>query len=620
MKKLVMLMLVLSMLLSGCGLLRFSGEDTENHTDVTVESVEDTESAELPLPWVDEDGLPWDSDGALTEMPLTIPDGQHYTGCTEFDGDLLLWSFDYHLAEVTIVELCVVELVDGSVHAQRDVTVPGSPRVQVLGDSIYIIDPEIGYIEALAKDLTTIQTWETEPVQGDFYMGAENLYIFDWNGDFLALDLVTGERQSLLAEGAELNYVTCNGDTAIISYYSAGTGAPTSAALDLITGEIVEQPVRGDFGLVTYQDGIWLLSRYTGEYNTYTLVLPGEDPVMIAPGGGTLQLIDGKYLLYCDELDTCLRLYNLSGICISECDLSAEPYSYYVMDSIWSKAYYGYFCTINSYDGNFRLLFWDIEKGRHGESLILEPIPADSETDAYLKNRAQQIGEAYGVTILVSGDCDTVFDEFYAGIADDYYAVNEALDELEAALATYPEGFFRQLRYGSIHGIQIQLVTDLFADGSGRYGDGYIAFAQEKWDYYLVVADIEDVDTEDYYHEFSHIIDSYLEWDSWQREDALFSEETWNSLNPSWFTGYSYDYSVEHDLYDSTSFIDSYSTISPTEDRARIMEYAMWEYGEYSFADADILLAKLAYYSRCIRDAFDTEGWPSRLPWETYLG
>ena len=68
-----------------------------------------------------------------------------------------------------------------------------------------------------------------------------------------------------------------------------------------------------------------------------------------------------------------------------------------------------------------------------------------------------------------------------------------------------------------------------------------------------------------------------------------------------------------------TSFVDSYSTIKPTEDRARVLEYAMAEFGYYTFEDADILLKKLDYYCRCIRDAFDTAGWEEPLPWEQYL-
>ena len=66
-------------------------------------------------------------------------------------------------------------------------------------------------------------------------------------------------------------------------------------------------------------------------------------------------------------------------------------------------------------------------------------------------------------------------------------------------------------------------------------------------------------------------------------------------------------------------FVDSYSTINPTEDRARVMEYAMSSYGAWTFEDAKGLTEKLDYYCRCIRQAFDTTGWPEIVRWEQYL-
>ena len=67
----------------------------------------------------------------------------------------------------------------------------------------------------------------------------------------------------------------------------------------------------------------------------------------------------------------------------------------------------------------------------------------------------------------------------------------------------------------------------------------------------------------------------------------------------------------------SDSFIDSYATVSPSEDRARVMEYAMLEFN--AFWGHDNLTEKLRFYCSCIRDAFDTTNWPNRLPWEQYL-
>ena len=618
MKKMILLLLAVVVLLTGCSFLKKETDDTRD----PVESVERTEPAseetEPPRPWLEEVKIPWDQEGALYEIPLTLPDALHYSSVMEFNGDLLLWSADHHLENKVILELCLFDLDKGRVIATRDCEMTEVTAPQAVGDRLYLCDSAAGHIEAWDANLMTVETWDTEPHEGNWYMGSGGkLYMHNWDNSVWVRDLATGETAPLMEEDPGISYMISYGESALINYYRTDTGAPACAVLDFTTGEVYDPPIPGDYLSASYADGNWLCGTYADHHN-YIYCTEGGEPVAISPDG-LLQLLDGKYIINTSEEDTVLRLYDLEGKCLTECTLSANIYSYSVLDFIWNEEFGGFFCTVNCYDGSHRLLFWDISQGRVGEDLNFQYIPEPSEEDALLKQRAEELGEKYGLTILVGDDCDTVFDEFYAEIETDYWTVNNALDTLDAALSVYPEGFFRQLRYGSVYGIRIQLITNLMADGSGRYGDGYSAFAQEKWDHYLVVMDIEDTYTETYYHEISHIIDSYLEWDSWNREDALYSEEAWAAMNPDWFTGYSYDYSVEHYLEDYESFVDSYSTISPTEDRARVMEYAMMDYGVWTFEDADILVAKLAYYSRCIRDAFDTEGWPEMLPWEQYL-
>jgi hypothetical protein len=210
------------------------------------------------------------------------------------------------------------------------------------------------------------------------------------------------------------------------------------------------------------------------------------------------------------------------------------------------------------------------------------------------------------------------FYDFEAAQVTDPTEILDALDTLEDALEVYPEGFFRQLRYGEVQRIEIHLAGTITTINE-EYTDTYVAFVQERYDSHVMVVDIFLADVGTYYHEFSHIIDSFLEWDAMQREDALFSDEIWCSLNPSWFSGYSYSYSWEQYVKDYSCFIDSYSTINPTEDRARVLEYAMVEYDYDYYEEGTVLAQKLAYYCQCIRDAFDTSGWPDTVLWEQYL-
>lgn len=616
MKKLLILFLLLVLLFTACD--KPDRTNTEEPSDPTQESTE--EITQPTEPWLDRVSAPWDEEGVLLEVPLTIPDSLHYTAAMEFDGDLLLWSYDSHVANTQILELCVVDLHDGSVIGQRDIPMSVTVLPQILHGNLYLCDDESGTISQLDKRLQTVNTWQTEAPAGSWYMGeGEKLYIFDWDNTVFVHDLSTGETNLLLEGDPVVSNMHLDGEIALVEYYRLENGAQTCAAVNLSTGEILYSGVDGDSDMVYCQDGNWLFGEYEDGYE-YTLYRKDTDPLMLPQSQATYEFLDEGYILSCDEEASTVGLYQMDGTRISVCRLSGQPYSYTCDDLIWSEEFGGYFVTVNTYGSNYRLLFWDITESIAGGNLELTPVPPPSEQEAMVTERARELGEKYGVIIYVGDECDTQFDEFSATITEDWDEINDALDILDNALSVYPEGFFRQLRWDTIHSIQIHLITDLMADGSGRYGDGYIAFAQELWDHYLMVIDIDDCYEDTYYHEISHIIDTYLQWDSWQREDALYSEETWNSYNPSWFEGYTYDYSWERELRDYASFVDTYSTISPTEDRARVMEYAMSDYGEWTFTeDADILMAKLAYYSRCIRDAFDTEGWPDMLPWEQYL-
>ena len=66
-------------------------------------------------------------------------------------------------------------------------------------------------------------------------------------------------------------------------------------------------------------------------------------------------------------------------------------------------------------------------------------------------------------------------------------------------------------------------------------------------------------------------------------------------------------------------FVDIYSKSFPTEDRARIMEYAMGMYPGCAYFESSHILQKLTVMSETIRRSFDTEGWPETLWWERPL-
>ena len=577
-----------------------------------------TEPTEPPIPWVEEVGMEWDTEGVLREIPLTIPDGLHYTSIMNFDGDLLLWSIDDHL-EQSSLEMVLVELDDGTVTAARDLPVGQYVYPQCQGDTLYLCDGASGLVLALDKELKTVSQWEIEPTDDSLNMGTNGtLYGFTGDEKLWAMDLATGERDPALEGDPTIGWVSLVGGNLVVRCYTLDTGTPDYAAIDLMTGDYTYAGAPRNAGSASKVGDTWMYEYY-GENYMYDFYTAGQEPCRLVPEFSTVTLLNEGKLLSTSMDSTVVSLYNLDGSLISSCRISEREMGYIDSHIIWNEAHNGYFMTLRNYGDTARLLFWDISKSIEGADLAFEPVPTPEESQQKLETRAAELGRKYGVNILVGEQCDTQFDEFSATLATDPEQVNQALNVLERALAVYPEGFLRQLRYGTAYGINIQLIRDLQADGSGRTGGGYSAFTQQGWECSLMVIDIEDSSERTYYHEFSHIIDRCLEWDAEHREGALYSEIGWSDLNPGWFDGYTYDYSWERDVWDYGAFIDGYATIKPTEDRARVLEYAMVNWGDYYFEPGTVLTKKLDYYSRCIRDAFDTEGWPAVTIWEQYL-
>lgn len=606
MKRILYLLSVLLML-SGC-----ARNPVETAMPVTTVPV-----TEPPVPWIHQNGTDWDREGNLRQLHLTVPDGIQFNNALEFDGDLLLWSIDNHLRDVYTLELCLMELDTGTVTASRELVCSEYVDPQVLGQTLYICDQTEDRILSLNTSLQTEKQWDAGEWEGTFVMGAdETLYIYDWNGNVTRLDLKTGETAPLMPD-CYIDYFTAREDYASIQYLEPDTGAAQHILMDLHTGDFLEPPRQNNYSDLFYSQGTWLCESY--RYGNISYVgTSGEDFRSASLGSDMLKLLDGNTLLLTSEEGCAMSIHDITGKALARAILTEQPYSYNCIDVIPSDAFGGYFLLLNDYSGSLRLLYWDIYQGEPGNDIPFAPISKPDEAEAAVRSRAQELSNHYGLNILVGTDCGTVFFDFSAEQVTDWEAVDYALDVLENALDDYPEGFFRQLRYGDIRRTEIHLAGTLTAT-NGEYTDSYEAFVQDNYDCHVMVADITLADEGTYYHEFSHVIDSFLEWDAMNREDAVFSEETWCDFNPHWFPGYTYDYSREELVQDYSCFVDSYSTINPTEDRARVLEYAMADYGTWTFEGCEVLTNKLDYYCRCIRDAFDTTGWPETVFWEQYL-
>ena len=626
---------ILLLILAGCGdknlhtttlnttaAIPATTQATEPGTTGTIPTVPqttapETEPPEPSIPWIEEVGIPWDAEGALLELPLTIPNGMIYGSYMIYDADLLLWTQDDHRLDQPRTQLCLVDLENGKVLAQADIPIYVTNLPQVLEEWLYLFDGNSGLILQLDKELNTVQQWDTQLKECSVYMSPENIaYVDPWMEDPYALDLETGERKAVLEEEPAISYLFYQNGCVWVDYYHVETGENCLAMIDLITAERRDPSERG-VDSAQYCDGTWLTSEYD-EFPVYTLTPEDGQPVVLQGDYATLQLLEKNLLLRISEEGQHLSSHDLSGKNLAECTVYEYAYGYEFFEMFPSESLGGYFVVIGSYDRGIRLLHWDLTKSEPGEDISFESLPEPTEMEAQVQSRVEALEVEYGLNILVGLETEVYFADFEVAQVTDWEDVMLGLDILEDALDAFPEGFFRQLRYDDFHRTEIHLAGSLTAINE-EYTDTYVAFVQEQFDCHVMVVDIYLADVGTYYHEFSHIIDGFLEWDAMERPDALFSEETWCSLNPSWFAGYTYTYAWEQYLEDYTSFIDSYSTIYPTEDRARILEYAMQDFGQYYFENGTILMVKLEYYCRCIRDAFDTSTWPDMVLWEQFL-
>ncbi len=244
-----------------------------------------------------------------------------------------------------------------------------------------------------------------------------------------------------------------------------------------------------------------------------------------------------------------------------------------------------------------------------------------------VRARADGIGERYGIGIFMSNQCAVPLQgsKYILSYTDSFdpaaeaATVSKALDYIEATLAKYPEGFFAQFRdIRGNGGICLYLIGSI----TSEYG--VIGFHSHERNRYDVALDVN--------HLYS--FESTLSHELWHAtEEKIYQadfawDEGWDSLNP---VGFSYleDYGASDpdpnkwtymgepsgDVY----FVDTYSKTFAKEDRARIMEYVMYDrgYSEEMFRSSH-LRAKLGMMCDAVRRVFDTAGW-DELYWERFF-
>ena len=520
-----------------------------------------------------------------------------------------------------------ISLEDGDLVTSASIPAGTDAKLCIGNGEIGLCDWEFGAVTILDEGFRVQRTYDI-PREGDeWYLNSEldTLYIFFSDRGVMARNLESGEAFWLVDHGFN---VTCKGGGSsylVLEYTDRADQKTYTRCLNLSTATLETLPIEGVVSGVMRQGETWLLQR--GERSGQYMLVRNETVQTFAWSDSTVRLLSPRrHLLTTDPSGRNLMIFESDGSFLSQCSLPISSHAMTGSDFVWSGYWEGYFFT-DFMDGTCRLMFWDVNDNCAGENLQMLPLgetkQSQSVVEASLYERAAQLSQRFGVDIRIAEQCTMDYTHYRGYVMTNPKYIRLALDTLENALSQYPEGFFPQLCYGSVESIRIELVDALTVkEDAQNQPDAITGFAQNMGSYYLVVLDGYEVRKPTVFHELSHVIDKRLEWDSLIREDALYRDEAWLALQPQGFQyGYSYsDYeeTAQFVYVESGYFVSDYSMTNPTEDRATLMETAMLD-RTWAFEPGSGRRAKMQYYADCIRDCFDTTGWPEVTAWEQVL-
>ena len=519
-----------------------------------------------------------------------------------------------------------ISLEKGQLVAEGAISAGADAKLFIGSGEMGVCDRESGLVTILDEAFQPLRVYDVPREGDDWYLNSEldTLFIFFSDRGMVARNLETCEDNWLVDNGFRVETKGSGSGYVIFEYTDRANQKTCTRYLNLSMAALETLPVGGAVADCFRQGQNWLIREREGE-QTYLLVQEEQVSSFKWEGSSVRLLSPKRHLLAMDASCRNLTVYEADGTFLSRCSLPMSSDAAVGADFVWSGYWEGYFFT-DFTDSSCRLMFWDVNAESTGEDLPLTPLGEAESTQTLLEpqlyERAAQLSQRFGVDIRIAEQCTLDYSHYDTYPMTDPVFVRSALDILEDCLSRYPEGFFRQLIYGSIESIRIELVGGLMGKSDvTTHPDSVGGFAQDRGSYYTIVLDGFLLQPKNVYHEFSHIIDARLEWDALIREDALYSEESWLALQPRGFS-YAMSYTAipedVRDYADSGYFIAEYALTYPTEDRATLMAAAMENY-TWDFEPGSGKRAKMQFYADCIRDCFDTAGWPEVTAWEQVL-
>lgn len=579
----------------------------------------------------------WDGNDNLYEVSLDVLNGVAQSKVYRFGNDLLFAYDEYDAqTEKNVYVLKLISLKSGELLYEQQIEPLTYGVLQILDNHVAVNDLGEGKCYLLNEKLEMVDTYELQGGMFCLDKKCEKAYVFTYDRGIEVVDLAGGTTSVIPDAGADMYLCEAFGNEATFIYTDRETLLRSSGVLDLNSGEIrtIESPYA--FCDVEVSGDTWL-GDVEGVVPFYVLS-DGKEQGMFYGGLDALVGVNNAsgHMTFYSVLgagDKFLSVYDNQGNLLSSCDINGFCF-YEKMDFAWYEEYNGYVFSLTDDDGKEHLMFWEISDEVIENDLDLESVedivnaPVGTAVPQGLFDRAKNLSEKYGVEILIADQCDTVFSEHDGDLLLDEEEIEQALDTLDYVLGKYPEGFFEQLKHNTYKEIEIQILgmlTKSYSTEEATYiSGGFVDYSYPGK--FLMALDARPVSLEDainpimeetMYHEFSHIIDKRLEYASRYREDAVYSDYGWIQMNPEGFEYNDTYYGTLDPIYEDY-FVDAYACTNGTEDRARIMEYAMIK-DKSVFEGKEGLTKKLEYYCEGIRDSFDTTGWPEVLPWEEVL-
>jgi hypothetical protein len=264
-------------------------------------------------------------------------------------------------------------------------------------------------------------------------------------------------------------------------------------------------------------------------------------------------------------------------------------------------------------EGEKTMLYrWDVSASATGNAhSYIEPLYTRANPDEkglqQCAQRAVELKDKYGISVHVGADALNM-DNGYT-LTDEYLvsALTAAMDQIEALLAKFPEGFMDEsVAKGDLH---LSLVREIA-------GNQDMVQFYKNGDAYIILEISENVEAQ-FFHGLAYVIDSHVLGNSRDFDN-------WKKLNPDGFD-YDYNYYFYQNHSDSPylsdeerAFVDAYSMTFPHEDRCRLFVAAMEEGNADLFA-GEVMQAKLKRMCQGIREAYGYDRSSETFTWEQYL-